>query len=766
MFLGSCSVPQDNRLNPSGLWDGNPLSAPQGALLVADNVALRRPGVLESFPGRANLGGSLSGSETAERLEFYQDTLVIARSAGTLTRHDGTSTYTDFSGDYDKPDSDNKVRFAQAQRNLYFTSNAGLFRLDAPGGTPVAAGGPKARDWASWGEQTFLHSDGWLADQYAVGYRAVLCIRDASGRLVRGPSSGRLVLANDAGPTGYTIGYDSTAATTVLSLAIPPGLTTSHFVQLYRTPQVAMAIDPGDEMGLVLERAITSTDISNGAMQLLDITPDEMIGPTGYFCPSQEGILQSDEPPPLARDIAAFRNSLLLGNTVSRQRLFLTVIRASGPGSLTLTVGGLTYTGTTGSNDTSGNYNNGIGNGGFTGTTAQKIEFIARNLVDAINLRTGNTTLNAYYISGPDDAPGKILLEERAVGGSTLALTSNISWTGFLRVSPQSGVFDSDTRLNRAWWSKTDETDAVPLVNFQDLGSADKKLLRILPLKDSVLWFKEDGIWRMTGQGAGSFSFEPLDPTLILLSRDSLVAFENRAWGVFNKGVLAISESGASEPVGFTHIDETIRRLITTAPTQLAAYSWGLANEARREYELHLPNASSDTSTVQAFVYNAGTGAWTRKVQSRPCGIVSSGVGGRPYYGSSSNKIAAERNSGTSADFQDTAGAAIQEAFTFAPFTGGSPTAEKTFQGATFLFAGAIPTAATASFATPRSAVESTVLVLTNGTNPAIVPAELPATKCMGPYLTLGLSHSTAQEKLEFLGAVVDFQPVTQRGGR
>ena len=53
-----------------------------------------------------------------------------------------------------------------------------------------------------------------------------------------------------------------------------------------------------------------------------------------------------------------------------------------------------------------------------------------------INSYAANTTVYAYYVSTPDTAPGKILIEERGVGGSAFVAVANNSTCGNCFVPP------------------------------------------------------------------------------------------------------------------------------------------------------------------------------------------------------------------------------------------------------------------------------------------------------------------------------------------
>jgi hypothetical protein len=64
---------------------------------------------------------------------------------------------------------------------------------------------------------------------------------------------------------------------------------------------------------------------------------------------------------------------------------------------------------------------------------------------------------------------------------------------------------DNESREARLYRSKFEEPDHVPILNYDDVGSADKAGYRIIALKDSLIILKEDGIWRLSGASESSF---------------------------------------------------------------------------------------------------------------------------------------------------------------------------------------------------------------------------------------------------------------------
>jgi hypothetical protein len=127
-----------------------------------------------------------------------------------------------------------------------------------------------------------------------------------------------------------------TPATAQLTFTVPTEISTNYFYQLYRTavttvsPGLTLAdIDPGDEQQFVLEAPITSADITAGEITVIDNTPEAFRSSGAYLYTngfSGTGILSANERPPIATDIALFRNSTFYSNTKDVHRLNLSML--------------------------------------------------------------------------------------------------------------------------------------------------------------------------------------------------------------------------------------------------------------------------------------------------------------------------------------------------------------------------------------------------------------------------------------------------------
>lgn len=620
----------------------NELSAiPDGGLLRALNTVIDDEDVIEPRRGFVSAFSLPAGTDRGRRFGFYQDKILVAYSNGKIGYYDGSS-FTAYSGTYEDPDSTlARTRFVGANSNFYFTTSAGIKKLDVYTGTPGSSGMYKGLDI----ELTQTGASGYLASGESSAYRIVWGIKDANKNVVRGAPSGRAQIT-----------ASGSARDVIVKSTIPSGITTSHFYQVYRSKNASSGITPDDELGLIYEANPSSSDITNGYIEFTDATVEALRGETLYTSPSQQGILQGNEPPPLAWDMCQFENQMVYGNIQSKHRLRITIIATGGSSGIaaddTITINGVTYTAKGTEAIGSNHYKVFTG-----GTAAQDIADTAKSLIRVINRSTSNTGIYAYYLSGQNDLPGQILLEERGLGGSSFAATVSARGGAFNPTLPTSGTSvssENDDFQHYVMFSKSQQPEAVPLVNFIPVGSRNDKILRIFPLRNSLFVFKErEGIFRLTGPDLGSASSELFDSSAKLLAPDSLALVNNTVWGLSDQGIIRVSESGVS--VISRPIEDGVLDPTGTARDQMKQYSFGVGYETDRRYLLWAVENSGDVNAPITWAFNAFTEAFTKWNRPAFCGDVNPANDKLYYAPHNSSTIFIERKSKNRTDFVDEA---------------------------------------------------------------------------------------------------------------
>lgn len=284
------------------------------------------------------------------------------------------------------------------------------------------------------------------------------------------------------------------------------------------------------------------------------------------------------------------------------------------------------------------------------GTPAQNIGDTAKSLIRTINRYSSNTSINGFYESGFDDLPGQMLFEEEDIGGSAFQINVSAHNNAYDPVIPASGssvASTNDQFKNAIYYSKTQEPEAVPLQNLIRIGSADADILRLVPLRDSLFIFKEDGIYRLTGEGPTSFNVDPFDLTIKLKGPETATPLNNLIYFLSDQGVSRLSETG-TEPIS-RPIEDDITGLFSFS--SIEDISFGVSYESDRKYILFLPELSSDSKPTQAYVFNTFTNAWTRWILNKQSGIIDP-VSDKIHLGDAdSNEVNIERKTRTFRDY-------------------------------------------------------------------------------------------------------------------
>lgn len=669
--------------NCLGLMSGvNPGSVPLGALKQSIGMYVRGAGLLEQT--RPLVHYSFNLGQTIAALAYYKQRLIANTSAGYYVEsafYSRTFAAVTAPTNTDNPDTtDTKyLRYVEANGNLYLSAKAGFLKFDTAGANPYMVGIPRALDV----QLSLVASGTLLASTNSAGYRVCFAFLDANNNLIIGPPSGRAVIT-------------ATGAQNVSVKAwIPKSVylaanATSYFVQVYRTPvQTVSGVDPGEEMQLVYQAYLTSTDVSNKYISFTDFTPDDLRETQGYFTPSQEGLAEANYPPPIAYDVTLFKGTTYYANTTSKHRLRVQMLgitantltistgaggitKSGGSGIITLTgspdltniptdgtakvsitasttpanngefpitavdnVGKtITYTNASAATEpgtassrafpskltiNSVNYYGSL-NGTETpasqiysvvssGTASQNVRDTCVSLLRVVN-QQASPTVYGYYESGPDDGAGKMLFEEVGIGGSqfNISAAGTLWYNSFNPTIPAAAPWKSqnDAAVNRLYYSKVGQPEHVPLGNYEDIGAGSKKILRIVALREALLIFKEDGLFRLTGDGAGNFAISAMDPYLIAISKTGITTSNNKAYALAASGFAEITETAVN------YVSDAVSdqfRMITdqALPISLTVYAW--ANDIDRTVGIHVGTGGTGSASV-CLLYCTKTGTW------------------------------------------------------------------------------------------------------------------------------------------------------------
>ncbi len=334
-----------------------------GAMREFTNMLLTRPDLAQKRRGSTR---NATNSVAINKIFAYDSGQIFhcgSGSSGALKKWvPSTGVVTAYSGQINP--STGRLRACIANKNFYYAGPV-VGRLSGLSGTPTAAGGVYAPGLDRYAT-TFL-AGSIIEDGKSMAYRIVFGLTDAKGSLILGEPSGRVVITNSSTATSNP----------KVRAIIPTNATTNHFIQFYRSAKVAAGSQPDDNLQLVYEIQLKSTDISNGYLDLTDICPEGARGATLYTAPLEEGIDAANRPPPGCVEICEHMGRTWFGNTTQPGEFRFSIIGVGGSAGIQ-----------SGDN---------MVFGGLPGGSAFDLTFIARRdyattLDRAANVVTGTTT--------------------------------------------------------------------------------------------------------------------------------------------------------------------------------------------------------------------------------------------------------------------------------------------------------------------------------------------------------------------------------------
>jgi hypothetical protein len=783
---------------------------PPGALSVGDNVTVARDGIIEVRRGFESVVSSGEGGDEILHLAPYAGTLIAQTASTVYQSNAAVSALTSVASE------------TNAEVPRLGASSMGEWLYLTDGGVAVWEEGRTSNEPGVYAVQvpilTPLSGGSMQETNTQVAYRAVVVRKTATdpGTIISAPS-GRAVISNSTGSkqdvavsvvaslptTGYTLQfyrsvqsegatvdpgdelgliYERTTFPAIFSYTTASGLTRVgstvtvvagglqpkvHGLQAGDLVYHAGTTDfpPGHKVVTSVPSPTTFTyeeagaATSGGAMVIVagygfvDNTTDAIIGASLYTNASQEGILQANTRPPMVLgDVAEFRRCAFYGYARERQAYDFRVLSVGAPdgiqGGDTVTVGGYPLTaGTSEGGSTFRVYTSGL--------IAENIANTAQSLARMIGVVTNGQQF-AVYTPGATDVPGAITItaENPSVAAFTVAFSRPSSVITFAKSSSEATTFK-----NRVYYSKVDLPEAVPLLNYFDVGSADAPVLRLVPLRDALIVLKEDGIFRITGDGPWNFRVDPFDLTTKPVGAYTAATLENTVVVLTDQGVARISDTGV---VILTRpIEDQILPLLTASMLDtVKAYAFGIGYDSARKYLLWMPTSSSDTSAQVAYVYDLFTEAWSKWTVPARHGVLN--PADDRLYVAQGGAILRERKDFASTDLQDAAGATIPVAVEWAPKFGERPDVLHQFREVGLLVGSAEWTAAQIGFATDLDPTMEWVALPETTTN-QLVRVGVPRTKQRGRRLRVQFQQNQAARATQIKGLRVVYETTGER---
>lgn len=645
---------------------------PPGSLRVADNVVLRRPGVLEPLPAySSSTYGTYSSRMTPRMFPGPSGEVLVVNGASPAAMN---QAYWLDSGGFLPLGVGPTLTYGSTVRNIQFNPGQTQYAvqrnrsilteakspivMDDVVGAGRLAGipGPSAVEW-------FANSTGHgpvIAPANYVKYTAVFFRDFADGYNFRGAPAPAIIVANgdvvDAAPN-LKVWWNRG------NTSLQPG----DKIEIYRTAQGADPAALDDEFYLCGTQIIGPFDIPNGNSGVyIDICQEQGLGAALYTNQFQDGASQANYMPPTSNDVAAFNKATFYAARSTWAQLTLSV-----PGYFGASVFGATDP-STGVGQRTMTFTPIVGTptaaitGAVQGGTVAGQELFGTNAAlyypahtKIVSVVGATLTLNKNALSSPGpiaffyadiltvngkdvllsdfkDAVPNMAKVDTGVNmipsfpyradtaspgnGVTFQLIDQIPDTSIFTVTGTNGnnynpplsnaKVTNDPRKNRVYYSRIQQPESVPPLNYLDVGSGS--ILRMLPTQSALIVFCTDGTYRITGDG-DTWRVDPLDLTVLLLHPDAADTMDNTVYCWTSEGFTAVTDAGA------VSLSAAIQQDVQTLWANQAAIglpnNWGVSvscDSFRKEVWLNISDARAFPSTpVQTYIYNVGTQAFT-----------------------------------------------------------------------------------------------------------------------------------------------------------
>lgn len=180
-----------------------------------------------------------------------------------------------------------------------------------------------------------------------------------------------------------------------------------------------------------------------------------------------------------------------------------------------------------------------------------------------------------------------------------------------------------DEKINRIHFSKPFEFEAFPTDDYVDIGASDKGIIAMRVTRETLWVFKEDGLFRITGEDVDQFDWDRLDATVVAVTPECVLPFAESIVAWTTRGVFLISESTFELISG--DVDSTLQDILASEATSGTVLdgrideAFMVVDEREGIVRLHLPGTSKTNQAAnlgcgEAFVYVVKTRKWFRWV--------------------------------------------------------------------------------------------------------------------------------------------------------
>lgn len=656
------------------------------ALVEAVNVLVEGDGQLRQRPGFTT--ETIKSTSRRPRRVFPDGLILSDDGSGNAYYETTAAAVTGLSGhawalhgsNYNLAD------FARASGNSYYTNSEtiGLIKRTSTASTTLSRTGmhPLGTALGTLVTATAPATAQAIDNNKAVAYRWTTSRTDANDLIVTSEPSPWKKVVNTAGATRNVS----------LKIWLPDLAVAGDVVDVYRSLAVPSTDTPSDELYLAATQTLTSTDISNGYVTVVDVQDETALGRALYTNSTREGILKANGLPPTPSTLAYWQDCLWANQHATLSSIVMQIVAtddrdtkglyalgetgATTIADPTLTVSGVSYTGgagpppvgaliwESGGSPTvdgvaikAGTTVSSVGGGGLTILMSQNAlstaagllvqfghrvtveedpyytvddvqtealasnqffsirdmatgllvgpQYAAENLAYACNVR-GDT--NVSYIADETSDAGTVIIR----GGTGVTPTSSASGA----LSILSETIGNENRRSVAY-SKPNEPEHFPALNYVSFGSASNEVIRLTPLDDALLVWTLEGLYRVSGSAPDSWRVDLLDSSLVLLRGEMVDVMGNRAWALTNRGLVSAGAGGV-EAIVSGKVARDLEKYIEAALSSPSTHTdnmfvccWPSAGAVIVGVS-DSPSSIAGTGFVNHFVYQPELDAWTR----------------------------------------------------------------------------------------------------------------------------------------------------------
>ena len=519
---------------------------PQGALKQAENIVIDKDGIAEPIPGLDRIYTTIPGSNGPIK--------AISKYKNQLLAYDGEHLI------QINKDADSHIISSFKASNPSFTDNDSLYINSDEGLLCFDSLGSRRKTGI---EQAYIvsHSlkhesgEGLLKPGHVRAYRVVLGKKLSSTKVVVGAPSPM-----------HTI-YNGSDKEQRVSLTFRSVDISDAYYEIYRTADVdvkAAELEkpeqfiPDDEMYLVARVYFISPD---KLITYTDRTSKDLTGNALYTSESQEGIVNANTPPPLAKEVIEHKNRLFLAD-IKQYAYIPFEIDGFSEGDYFLFAKNKFVCGD-GFPKQSSNFDTAI-------ALCNAINQHAENYRAEVMSHRQSPRIEMVIISYSTELftlfIGKGTTQKRAIQSEDGSLTNGLIFSKFL------------------------EYEAFPLKNMLRVGKSSSRITKLVSLKDRLLIFLSTGLYALFGDDESTFQLDCIDPNINLLNPDSLAVLNGAVFCHTDQGIQIVTESD------LIPISKPIDNLIDKS-------RFGVSCQKTNRYYLF--------DDKQAIIYNGNTGKWS-----------------------------------------------------------------------------------------------------------------------------------------------------------